>query len=166
MWPDCQLRAFNAEVIGSFTIALSPCSHSCPSTLVPSFGNDGEGCCGWCIALSFHSTSSPRTWRSSAISPNSFGPSLAILERFPPWPRPLGLVVEMGRDTQILWPYNSPSKSCCPEPRTGRRVLTFSGLHHGRLSIAFLRVLEFRRLSMKRWCAWNIYNKVLTYLHI
>ena len=61
MRPDCQLRAFNAEVIGSFTIALSPCSHSCPSTLVSSFGNDEEGCCGWCIAFSFHGTSSPRT---------------------------------------------------------------------------------------------------------
>ena len=38
MRPDCQLRAFNAEVTSSCTIALSPCSHSCPSTLVPSFG--------------------------------------------------------------------------------------------------------------------------------
>ena len=84
MRPDCQLRAFNTEVTDSFTIALSPCSHSCPPTLVPSFENDGEGCCGWCIALSFHDTSSPRTWRSLAISPNSFGPSLVILERFPP----------------------------------------------------------------------------------
>ena len=105
MQPDCQLRAFNAEVTSSFTIALSPCSHSCPLTLVPSFGNDGEDCCGWCIALSFHGTSSPRTWRSLAISPNSFGPSLAILRCFPPRPGPLGLIVEMGRGTQILWPY-------------------------------------------------------------
>ena len=79
MWPDCQLRAFNSEVIDSFTIALSPCSHSYPPTLVPSFGNDGEGCYGWCIAFSFHDTSSPRTWRSSVISPNSVGPSLIIL---------------------------------------------------------------------------------------
>ena len=52
MWPDCQLRAFNAEVTGSFTIILSPYSHSCPPTLVPSFGDDGEGCGGWRIALS------------------------------------------------------------------------------------------------------------------
>ena len=98
MRPDCQLRAFNAEVTGSFTIALSPCSHSCPPTLVPSFGNDGESCCGWCIALSFHGTS-----MSSAISPNSFGPSLAILGRFPPRPGPLGW------GTQILWPHNNSS---------------------------------------------------------
>ena len=106
MQPDCQLRAFNAEVTDSFTIALSPCSHSCPLTLVPSFGNDREGCCGWCISLSFHDTSSPRTWRSSTISPNSFEPSLAILGRFTPRPGPLGLIVEMGRGTQILWPHS------------------------------------------------------------
>ena len=48
MRPDCQLRA---------TIALSPCSHSYPSTLVPSFRDDGEGCGGWCIVLSSKDTS-------------------------------------------------------------------------------------------------------------
>ena len=99
------LRAFNAEVTGSFTIALSPCSHSCPPTLVLSFGNDGEGCFGWCIALSFHDTISPRTWRSSAIPPNSFGPSLVILGHFPLRPRPLSLIFEIDRGTQILWPH-------------------------------------------------------------
>ena len=57
MWPNCQLRAFNAEVIGSCTIALSPCSHSYPSTLVPSFGDDGGDCGGWCIVLSSRDTS-------------------------------------------------------------------------------------------------------------
>ena len=105
MRPNCQLQAFNAEVTNSFVIALSPCSHSCPLTLVPSFGNDGKGCCGWCIALSFHDTSSPRTWQSSMISPNSFGPSLVILERCPPQLGPLGLIFEMGGGTQILWPH-------------------------------------------------------------
>ena len=54
---DCQLRAFNAEVTGSSTIALSPCSHSCSFTLVPSFGDDREGCGGWCIVLSSQDTS-------------------------------------------------------------------------------------------------------------
>ena len=81
---DCQLRAFNAEMISPFTIALLPCSHSCPPTLVPSFGDDGEGCGGWRIALSSQEISSPRTWRSLVISPSSFGPSLVILGRFPP----------------------------------------------------------------------------------
>ena len=57
MRPDCQLRAFNAEVIGSCTIAFSPSSHSCPSMLVPSFGDDGEGCGRWHIVLSSQDTS-------------------------------------------------------------------------------------------------------------
>ena len=78
---NCQLRAFNVEVTDSFTIARSPCSHSCPPTLVPSFR---EGCGGWRITLSSQDTSSPRTWRSSAISPSSFGPSLVIFGRFSP----------------------------------------------------------------------------------
>ena len=99
MRPNCQLRAFNAEVTSSFTIALSPCSHSYPPTLVPSFGDDGEGCGGWRIAISSQDTSLPRTSRSSTISPNSFGPFLVILGRFPPRPRPLGLIFEMGRGT-------------------------------------------------------------------
>ena len=84
MRPDCQLRAFNAEVTGSPTTVLSPCSHSCPPTLVPLFGDDGEGGSGWRTALSSQGTSTPRTWCSSVISLSSFGPSLVILGRFPP----------------------------------------------------------------------------------
>ena len=84
MRPDCQLRAFNAVVTGSPTMVLLPCSHSCPPTLVPLFGDDGEGCGGWHTALSSQGTNSPRTWCSSAISPSSFGPFLVILGRFPP----------------------------------------------------------------------------------
>ena len=57
MRPDCQLRAINAEETDSCTIAFSPCSHSYPSTLVPSFGNDGEDCGGWRIVLSSQDTS-------------------------------------------------------------------------------------------------------------
>ena len=41
----------------------------------------------------------------------------------------------MGRGCQILWPYNSPSKSCYPAPRARRRILMLSGLCHGRLSL-------------------------------
>ena len=84
MRPDYQLRAFNAEVTGSPTMVLSPCSHSYPPTLVPLFGDDGEGCDGWRTTLSSQGTSTPRTWCSSAISSSSFGPSLVILGRFPP----------------------------------------------------------------------------------
>ena len=84
MRPDCQLRAFNAEVTGSPIMFLSPCSHNCPPMLVPLFGDDGEGCGGWRTALSSQGINSPRTWCSSAISPSSFRPSLVILGRFPP----------------------------------------------------------------------------------
>ena len=84
MRPDCQLRVFNAEVIGSPTMVILPYSHSCPPTLVPLFGDDGEGYGGWRTAPSSQGTNSPRTWCSSAISPSSFGPSLVILRHFPP----------------------------------------------------------------------------------
>ena len=84
MRPDCQLRAFNAEVTGSCTIALSPCSHSCPFILVPSFGG-WRGWLQWIAYCPFFSGQElPRTRRSSAISPSSCGPSLVILGRFPP----------------------------------------------------------------------------------
>ena len=57
MRPNSQLRAFNAEVTGFSTIILSPCSYRCPSTLVPSFGDNGEGFGGWRIVLSSQDTS-------------------------------------------------------------------------------------------------------------
>ena len=89
MRPDCQLRAFNAEVTSSPTMILLPCSHSCSPTLVPLFGDDEEGCGGWRIALFSQGTSSSRTCWSSAISPSSFRSSLVILGHFPyrlgPW---------------------------------------------------------------------------------
>ena len=84
MQPDCQLRAFNAEVTSSPTMVILPYSHSCPPTLAPLFGDDGEGCRGWRTVLSSQGTSPPWTWCSSAISPISFGPSLVILGHFPP----------------------------------------------------------------------------------
>ena len=42
MRPDCQLRAFNAEVTVSPRIASPPCSHSCPTVLVLLFGMTGR----------------------------------------------------------------------------------------------------------------------------
>ena len=84
MWPDCQLRAFNAEITGSCTIALSPCFHSCPSTLVPSFGGWREWLRWIAYCPFFSGQELPRTRRSSTISPSSCGPSLVILGRFPP----------------------------------------------------------------------------------
>ena len=110
MQPDCQLWAFNVEVTDSFTIAFSPCFHNCPPTLVPSLGTTGRAALDGALPFPFHDTSSPRTWRSSAIPPNSFGPSLVILGRFPPRPGPLDLIFEMGRGTQILWPHKNKIK--------------------------------------------------------
>ena len=56
--------------------------------------------------------------------------------------------MEWAKASRTFWPHNSPSKSCCPAPRTGRRILTFSGLHHGRLSLVSLWVSRFLRLPM------------------
>ena len=42
MRPDCQLRAFNAEVTDSFIISPPSCPHSCPPMLVLSFGITGR----------------------------------------------------------------------------------------------------------------------------
>ena len=50
----------------------------------------------------------------------------------------LGLEMEWAEAFRTFWPHNSPSKSCCPAPRTGRRILTFWGLHHGQLSLVSL----------------------------
>ena len=42
MQPDCQLRAFNAEVTDYSIIAPPPCPHSYPPMLVLSFGTNGR----------------------------------------------------------------------------------------------------------------------------
>ena len=151
MRPDCQLRAFNAEVIDSPIIVLPPCPHSCPSMLVLSFATTGRAALDGVLLFPFYDTGSPRIGWSSAMPPSSFGPSLVILGRFPPQLGPLGLIyIKMGQGTQILWPHNSPSKSCCLDPRTGRRILMFSSLYHGRLSLVSLWAPRFLRLPMRR----------------
>ena len=43
----------------------------------------------------------------------------------------LGLRMEWDEASRTFWPHNSPSKSCCPAPRAGRRILMSSGLNHG-----------------------------------
>ena len=65
----------------------------------------------------------------------------------------LGLEMEWAEASRTFWPYNSPSKSCYPAPRTGRRTLTFSDLNHGRLSLVSLWVPGFLRLAMA--CSWR-----------
>ena len=65
----------------------------------------------------------------------------------------LGLDMKWAELCQILQPHNSPSKSCCPAPRTERRILTFSGPYHGRLSLVPLWVPGFLHLPKARsWC--------------
>ena len=60
---------------------------------------------------------------------------------------------EMGRGPQILWPHNNLSKSYCLVPRTGRRVLIFSGLCHGWLSLIPLWAPGTLRLP--KVCSWH-----------
>ena len=62
----------------------------------------------------------------------------------------------MGWGNQILWPYNSPSKSCCPDPRTGRKVLMSLGYLTGLLSIVICWRLGLFRLLMTRFWRFGI----------
>ena len=97
-------------------------------------------------------TSVRRGHDGPTIPPNSFGPSLVILERFPPRLGPLGLIFEMGQGTQILWPHNSPSKSCCPNPQTRKRVLMSSGYLLSLSSLVICwRLRLFRLLTTRFW---------------
>ena len=156
MRPDCQLRAFNAEVIDSPIIVLPPCPHSCPSMLVLSFATTGRAALDGVLLFPFYDTGSPRIG-SSAMPPSSFGPSLVILGRFPPQPGPLGLIyIKMGQGTQILWPHNSPSKSCCNDPRTGMRVLMSSGYPIGLSSLVICWRIGFFRLLTTRLLPFGI----------
>ena len=58
--------------------------------------------------------------------------------------------MEWAEASRTFWPHNNPLKSCCPAPRKGRRILTFSGLNHGRLSLVSQWVPRFLRLPMAR----------------
>ena len=108
MRPDCQLRAFNAKVTGSCTIALSPCFHSCPFTLVPSFGG-WRGWLWWIAYCPFFSGQElPRAHRSSAISPSSCGPSLVIFGRFPPQLGPQAYYSEWAGTPRSFGPTIAP----------------------------------------------------------
>ena len=74
----------------------------------------------------------------------------------------------MGRGCQILWPHNSPSKSCYPTPRSGSRILMSSGLCHSWSSLVPLSarasspaqgmLLEFRctrRVVINTFMEWR-----------
>ena len=86
------------------------------------------------------------------MPPSSFGPSLFILGRFFLLGLGFELDIKMGRGTQILWPHNSPSKSRCPDPQTGRGVLMSSGYLTGLLSLVICwRLGFFRLLTTNFW---------------
>ena len=64
---------------------------------------------------------------------------------------------EMGWGCQILWPHNSPFKSCCPAPRTERRVLLSSSPRHG-LSSPILRQCQSLFACLRRVSGASIYG--------
>ena len=70
------------------------------------------------------------------------GLSLHVLGNDSPQCGPWALM-ESGPGPQILWPHNSPSKSCCPDLRTERRVLMRSSLYH---NLLILVIYQFQRL--------------------
>ena len=62
----------------------------------------------------------------------------------------LGLDMKWARLCQILQPHNSPSKSYYLAPQMEMRVLMFSGLYHGRLSLVPLWAPRSLRLPKAR----------------
>ena len=75
-----------------------------------------------------------------------FGLSLHVLGNVSPRRGPWALMYS-GPGSQILWPHNSPLKSCCPAPRTERRVLMTSGLCH---NLSILAIYQYRTYSSAR----------------
>ena len=115
-------------------IAPPPCSHGWPTVLVLFlFGAPREAVFKGVplfpsVTLVCQGQDCPRqhllTVWTFFVRPRTFLPP-----RRGPW-----AWYEMGRGCQILWPHNSPSKSCCPAPRAGMRILMSSGLCHGQSS--------------------------------
>ena len=126
MRPDCQLRAFNAEVTASPRIAPPTCPHSCPTVLVLLFGTTGGAVFGSVLlspsmTLVGQGQDGPWRWLPAAWAFLTH-PWIFLLSRRGPW-----AWYEMGRACQIFRPHNSPSKSCYPALWTEMRVLMSSG---------------------------------------
>ena len=102
----------------------------------------------WCFSLPWFWPAEDRVVLGSTFLQSRF-PSF-VLEHFFLLGVGLGLEMEWVEVFRTFWPHNSPSKSCYPAPRTGRRILTFLGLNHGRLSLISLWVPRFLRLAMAR----------------
>ena len=110
---------------------------------------DARGDCLWRRgAFPFLDFSLPRTTHILAV----WVPFVRPWAFLPPWHGPWAWY-KMGRNPQILWPHNSPSKSCCPAPQTGRRILMFSGLYHGQLS--FVPLWALSSLCLPKACSWR-----------
>ena len=73
MRPDCQLRAFNAEVTASFRIAPPPCPYSCPTVLVLLFRTIGRAVFEGVLLSPFSDLGWPRIGWSSVLPPSSLG---------------------------------------------------------------------------------------------
>ena len=152
MRPDCQLRAFNAEVTASPRIAPPPCSYGWPIGLGTSFGMlegtaSGDMALSLSLILVCRGQGRPRQYILAVWVP-FVRPRVFLPPRHGPW-----AWYEMGRSPQILWPHNSPSKSYCPAPRAGRRILMFSGLYHGRFSFVPLWAPgPLCLLKARSWC--------------
>ena len=71
-----------------------------------------------------------------------FSLSLLVIGNYSPRRGPW-ILMESGPGPQILWPHNSPSKSCCPDPQTERKVLMTLSLCH---SLSILVIYQFQRL--------------------
>ena len=108
---------------------------------------------GRCGSFFSHDFGLPRIGSSSAVRSGSLDSFHFVPEHFFLLSVGLGFEMEWAEASRTFWPHNSPLKSCCPAPWMGRRILTFSSLYHGRLSLVPLWVPGFLRLPKARsWC--------------
>ena len=152
MRPDWQLRAFNAEVTDSSIIVLPPCPHSCPPMLVLSFAMTGRAALDGVLLFPFHDTNLSRTGTALGDVSQQLWAFFSHPRTFSSSAWAFGPDIKMGRGIQIPWLHNSPSKSCCLDSRTGRRVLTSSGFLTGLSSLVICWHLRlFRLLTTHFW---------------
>ena len=114
------------------------------------FGDPRVDVLGRCDSFFSHDFGLSRTGSSSVVRSNSLDSLRFVLGYFFLLSVGLGFKMEWVETSRTFWPYNSPLKSCCSAPQARRRILTFSGLNHSRLSLVSLWVPEFLRLPMAR----------------
>ena len=105
---------------------------------------------GRCGSFFSHDFGLPRTGSSLAIHSSNLDSFHFVLGHLFLLDVGLGFEMEWAEASRTFWPYNSPSKSCCPAPWAGRRILTLLGLNRSRLSLVSLWVLGFLQLPMAR----------------